>query len=150
HRGPRAGLAHHRRAQARRRRGHHPRPRPLGRHRARRRRPPRDDAPRAGRSPRLHRPSGFPCRAPPRARRHSPLPPLVSRQRLVTLLWICLGGALGTAARYGMQTWAKQAIGGAFPWGTLAVNVIGSFFIGAVMYVALNTHVITETVRLTL
>jgi CrcB protein len=69
---------------------------------------------------------------------------------LATLLWICLGGALGTAARYGMQTWAKQAFGGAFPWGTLAVNVIGSFFIGAVMYVALNTHVITETVRLTL
>jgi CrcB protein len=69
---------------------------------------------------------------------------------LEQLLWICLGGAVGTAARYGMQVWAKQAFGGAFPWGTLAVNVIGSFLIGAIMYVALNTHVITETVRLTL
>ena len=65
----------------------------------------------------------------------------------MALLWICLGGAVGTAARYGMQTWAKQALGGGFPWGTLAVNLIGSFFIGAIMYVALNTHVVTETVQ---
>jgi CrcB protein len=66
------------------------------------------------------------------------------------LAWICLGGAVGTAARYGVQVWARQAFGGAFPWGTLAVNVIGSFLIGVIMYVALNTHVITDTVRLTL
>lgn len=46
------------------------------------------------------------------------------------LLVIMLGGALGTAARYGVALWMAERVGEAFPWGTLLVNVLGSFIIG--------------------
>ena len=45
---------------------------------------------------------------------------------------IMLGGALGSAARFAMAVWIGGKVGEEFPWGTLAVNVIGSFFIGFV------------------
>ncbi len=66
------------------------------------------------------------------------------------LLWICLGGAAGTGARYLLSSWALTAIGTGFPWGTLAVNVAGSFLLSAIMHVALTTNLIEPTVRLTL
>jgi CrcB protein len=46
---------------------------------------------------------------------------------------VCLGGALGSGARYATALWAASAFGVAFPFGTLIVNVAGSFVIGAVM-----------------
>jgi len=45
-------------------------------------------------------------------------------------LWIALGSALGGAARYWCSGIAARLIGEAFPWGTLIVNVLGSFIIG--------------------
>jgi CrcB protein len=45
-------------------------------------------------------------------------------------LWIALGSALGGAARYGAGTLALYWLGHGFPWGTLFVNVTGSFVIG--------------------
>ena len=66
------------------------------------------------------------------------------------LLWISLGGAVGTAARYLLGGWVLQKFGSAFPWGTLSVNVIGSFLLGAVMQVALTTSLISPTLRLVL
>jgi CrcB protein len=63
---------------------------------------------------------------------------------------ICLGGAFGTACRYGMQTWAKDALGATFPWGTLGVNLIGSFFISAIMVVGLETQAMSVTTRMAL
>jgi CrcB protein len=50
-----------------------------------------------------------------------------------TLLYIALAGALGSVCRYLMGTAVQRASGAAFPWGTLAVNVVGSFCIGLVM-----------------
>ena len=49
---------------------------------------------------------------------------------MLTYLWIALGSALGGMARYACSTFVAQTVGGAFPWGTLAVNVVGSFVIG--------------------
>jgi CrcB protein len=69
---------------------------------------------------------------------------------MVRLLLICLGGAFGTAARYGLQVWAREALGSTFPWGTLGVNVIGSFLISVIMVVGLNTDVMSVTTRMTL
>ncbi|MDQ2740723.1 MAG: fluoride efflux transporter CrcB [Chloroflexota bacterium] len=46
------------------------------------------------------------------------------------LLLVLLGGALGSGARYGVALWAAARFGPAFPWGTLMVNVAGSFLIG--------------------
>jgi PII-like signaling protein len=39
-------------------------------------------------------------------------------------LWICLGGAAGTGARYLIAIWTAQRLGSAFPYGTLIVNLI--------------------------
>ena len=52
------------------------------------------------------------------------------------LLWICLAGAAGTAARYVIALWAAQRFGTSFPHGTLIVNVVGCFAIAAVMHAA--------------
>jgi fluoride exporter len=45
-------------------------------------------------------------------------------------LWIALGSALGGATRYWFYGFAVRLLGETFPWGTLAVNVIGCSFIG--------------------
>src|SRR6187431_2656893 len=46
------------------------------------------------------------------------------------LLWICLGSAAGGGARYLLSSWLLKLLGPAFPYGTLTVNVLGSFLIG--------------------
>ncbi len=45
-------------------------------------------------------------------------------------LYVALGGALGSVARYAVSLGAARWLGAAFPWGTLIVNVAGSFAIG--------------------
>ena len=45
-------------------------------------------------------------------------------------LWIALGGALGSVARYWCSGLVARHVGETFPWGTLVVNVAGSFLIG--------------------
>ena len=66
------------------------------------------------------------------------------------LFLICLGGACGTAARYGVDVAAARWLGVDFPYGTLIVNVLGSFLIGVIQEVALSTPLVSETVRLVL
>ena len=51
---------------------------------------------------------------------------------MIIYLWIGLGSALGGMARYWMSGAIARAIGETFPWGTLVVNVVGSFIIGFV------------------
>src|SRR3989338_5851406 len=46
-------------------------------------------------------------------------------------LWVGIGGALGSLLRFFLQGRIQVAHGGAFPWGTLAVNLAGSAAIGA-------------------
>lgn len=69
---------------------------------------------------------------------------------MARLLLICLGGAIGTAARYGLSNLCREAFGAVFPYGTLAVNVIGSFLLSVVMYLGLNTELVSPTTRLVL
>ena len=52
-------------------------------------------------------------------------------------LLVCLGGAIGSGARYLFSTAMSRAFGN-FPFGTLGVNVIGSFLISLVMALALG------------
>jgi fluoride exporter len=66
------------------------------------------------------------------------------------LLLICLGGAVGTAARYGVGGISLRWWGTEFPYGTLVVNVTGSFLIGVIQQVAWSTLAIPETLRLVL
>ena len=45
-------------------------------------------------------------------------------------LWIFIGGGLGSLARWGASGLIANTVGETFPWGTLFVNVSGSFIIG--------------------
>ncbi|MBK5960718.1 camphor resistance protein CrcB [Rhodoplanes elegans] len=45
-------------------------------------------------------------------------------------LWIAIGSALGGMARFWCSGVVARLIGETFPWGTLTVNVVGSFVIG--------------------
>lgn len=49
---------------------------------------------------------------------------------MATYLWIALGSALGGVARFGCSSLVANWFGQTFPWGTLLVNVLGSFVIG--------------------
>lgn len=49
---------------------------------------------------------------------------------MVNYLWVAFGGALGSVGRYWLSGLAARHIGETFPWGTILVNVSGSFTIG--------------------
>ncbi|WP_296805570.1 fluoride efflux transporter CrcB [Thiocapsa sp.] len=49
---------------------------------------------------------------------------------MLHLIAIAAGGALGSLARYGMSSAVYAWLGRGFPWGTLAVNLLGSFLMG--------------------
>jgi CrcB protein len=67
-----------------------------------------------------------------------------------TFLVVCAAGALGTGARYAVQSWAVRALGAAFPYGTLLVNWTGSFGMSLLMQLALGTSLVPPTLRLAL
>lgn len=55
------------------------------------------------------------------------------------ILWVAAGGALGAAGRYLVNVWTGRLLGSGFPWGTITVNVAGSFLMGALItYLALK------------
>jgi len=43
--------------------------------------------------------------------------------------WVAIGGAAGSVARYWMAVGVARIAGETFPWGTLLINIIGSFVI---------------------
>jgi fluoride exporter len=65
-------------------------------------------------------------------------------------LLVCAGGALGSGARYLLGTWAAATWGTHFPWGTLVINVAGSFLISVVMVLGLETGAVGPELRLLL
>lgn len=66
------------------------------------------------------------------------------------VLWICFGGAVGTGGRYLLSEWAKHALGAEFPYGTLAVNVVGSLLLAFLMGASVEGTPISNTARLAL
>lgn len=48
----------------------------------------------------------------------------------VHFLLVALGGAIGAAARHGVNLAGMRLLGIGFPWGTVAVNVIGALVMG--------------------
>ena len=69
---------------------------------------------------------------------------------MARFLWICLGGAIGTGARYLLSGWLLRVAGPGFPYGTLAVNVIGSFLLCFLMQISLATEPFPPTLRVVL
>jgi CrcB protein len=63
------------------------------------------------------------------------------------LAYVALGGVLGTVARYGLQGWVQERAGGAFPAGTVVVNVLGSLALGFVMRYTTGSTVVSPEVR---
>ena len=53
---------------------------------------------------------------------------------MIKLLLIGIGGFIGAVSRYLVSGWAHQLFGEQFPYGTLTVNVIGSFVLGIFLY----------------
>lgn len=65
-------------------------------------------------------------------------------------LLVAVGGVVGSVARYWISGWVQGLDGAQFPVGTLAVNVLGSFAIGAIMTLSLERGMIGPEVRILL
>jgi fluoride exporter len=48
-------------------------------------------------------------------------------------MWVAAGGAFGAVARYLSMSAVGHWFGHGFPWGTILVNVVGSFVLGALV-----------------
>lgn len=64
------------------------------------------------------------------------------------ILLIAVFGAIGTLARYGLQGVVQVRMGGAFPYGTLLINLTGCFFLGLIGQFTLNRMVISPDLRM--
>lgn len=64
------------------------------------------------------------------------------------ILLIALGGAFGAVGRHLVNVAAVRAFGAGFPWGTLAVNVTGSFLLGLLIASGSRAAWIDTDVRL--
>jgi CrcB protein len=65
----------------------------------------------------------------------------------MTALLIAVFGALGCLLRYLLSGWVYGVLGRGFPYGTLAVNVLGAFLVGFVMELSLRSTLITAELR---
>jgi fluoride exporter len=63
-------------------------------------------------------------------------------------LAIALGGALGSVLRFALNEAVSARFGRAFPWGTLSINVIGSFLIGLLAVLLIERWEVSPAVRL--
>jgi fluoride exporter len=66
------------------------------------------------------------------------------------LVLIGVGGAVGAVARYLVDSWVAQRTAAAFPWGTLAVNVSGSFVLGIIFALVVERDFLPAQSRLPL
>ncbi len=51
---------------------------------------------------------------------------------MIAYFWVALGGALGSVGRFWLNGIVSSRFGETFPWGTMLVNVSGSFIIGVI------------------
>jgi len=63
------------------------------------------------------------------------------------LVLIAIGGAFGAVARYVVDTWVSERIPVAFPVGTLAVNLSGSFVLGLLFALTVERGVLPASSR---
>ena len=58
---------------------------------------------------------------------------------MTPILQVALGGAIGASARYMTGLMMARLLGKGFPWGTLTVNIAGSFLMGVLVVVLAQT-----------
>jgi CrcB protein len=65
----------------------------------------------------------------------------------VTYLAISIGAVLGANARFLLGGWVADRLGAGFPYGTLLINVSGSFVIGIVLTLATERAILPSWVQ---
>ena len=65
-------------------------------------------------------------------------------------IFIALAGLVGTLVRYWLSGFVARQYGETFPWGTLVVNLVGSFLAGSIYYLAEERLLISPTLRTTI
>jgi CrcB protein len=63
-------------------------------------------------------------------------------------LYIGICGALGCLARYFVSGWTYNLFGRGLPYGTLVVNIIGSFLLGLIMEGSLRSSLLSPELRM--
>jgi fluoride exporter len=66
----------------------------------------------------------------------------------MSFVWVALGGAIGSVARYGVNIFATNMYGTKFPWGTLCVNVLGFFAMGLFTFLLFGKLSDSQNLRL--
>ncbi len=64
------------------------------------------------------------------------------------ILYVTAGGGLGALSRYGITLLSVKLFSDRFPFGTLAVNLVGCFLIGFVFALAAEKNIISPSFRL--
>lgn len=67
---------------------------------------------------------------------------------MMRFISVCIGGAIGTGARYLLFSWVSKTFAPSFPYGTLLVNALGSFWIGFVSHFGLKSDPLSPNLRL--
>jgi CrcB protein len=67
---------------------------------------------------------------------------------MVNVALIALCGGLGCLSRYFLSGWVYDWLGKGFPFGTLAVNILGAFIIGFLMEFSLHSTLIPPSLRI--
>jgi len=67
---------------------------------------------------------------------------------MMKVMMVAVGGSIGATTRYLVSTWAAEKFGTDFPYGTLIVNVVGCFIIGAFMTLATERLIVSPYWRL--
>ncbi|HWR38990.1 MAG TPA: fluoride efflux transporter CrcB [Patescibacteria group bacterium] len=67
---------------------------------------------------------------------------------MMKIVLVAMGGATGAVTRYLASMWAADRFGPEFPYGTLIVNVVGCFIIGAFMTLTTERFIVSPYWRL--
>ncbi len=67
---------------------------------------------------------------------------------MLNYIFVSAGAAIGGALRYGISTYIQKNISVIFPYGTLVVNILGSFLLGLIMFYLNEKELIGSEFRL--
>lgn len=69
---------------------------------------------------------------------------------LKELAWVCIGGACGSGLRFVVTSWTLARYGTSFPYGTLAVNFVGSLLLALLFQLSRSVTWLGPTVQIAL
>lgn len=69
-------------------------------------------------------------------------------KKLLEIVLVAIGGGIGATSRYLASNWAAARFGAEFPYGTLIVNIVGCFIIGAFMTITTERLIVSPYWRL--